>query len=397
MKPTPFHPRTSELCVSYSWTEWSGWLSANSYEPDHSHEYLAIRTACAVFDTSPLYKYNIHGPDALKLMNRVVTQDVAQCAVGRCLYTPWCDDDGKIIDDGILFHLDEHFFRLTAADPTLYWLEDNATGLDVTVEEVSESLAALALQGPYSRHLLKELSKADFDHLLTFAMVETELADIPVTISRTGFTGDLGFEIWVEAHQAVQLWDLLFETGAAYRLRPFGEYALDMARIEAGLLLGGVDFHSSKKVLYDFQKSSPFELGLGWAVKMKKEFFVGQQALRNELSRGPSVATVGLDIDLKSLEDFYSQFGMPLQLPYQSWSEAVPVYYGGRQIGKATSGTWSPILKKYIAIARIRTRYAQLGTRVEMEVTIDAQRREARATVVKMPFFNPPRKTATLN
>jgi aminomethyltransferase len=396
MKPTPFHPRTSELCVSYSWTEWSGWLSANSYEPDHTHEYLAIRTSCAVFDTSPLFKYNIHGPDALRLMNRVVTQDVARCAVGRCLYTPWCDDDGKIIDDGILFRLDEQFFRLTTADPTLYWLEDNATGMDVAIEEVSESLAALALQGPYSRHLLKALSNADFDHLPSFAMLETELGGIPVTISRTGFTGDLGFEIWVEAHQAVQLWDLLFETGAAYRLRPFGEYALDMARIEAGLLLGGVDFHSSKKVMYDFQKSSPLELGLGWAVKMKKEFFVGQGALKRELAHGPPLATVGLDINLKSLENIYNGFGMPLYLPYQSWSEAVPVYSSGRQIGKATSGTWSPMLKKYIAIARIKNRFAQPGTHVDMEVTVDASRKEARATVVKMPFFNPPRKIAIL-
>ena len=397
MRPTPFHPRTSELCVSYNWTVWSGWLSANSYEPDHTHEYLAIRTACAVFDTSPLFKYDIHGPDAFRLVNRVVTQDVAPCIVGRCIYTPWCDDDGKIIDDGILFHLKDNLFRLTTADPTLYWLEDNAAGLDVVIEEVSESLAALALQGPYSRHLLKELSKADFGHLRPFAMLETKLADIPVTISRTGFAGDLGFEIWVEAHQAVKLWDLLFETGEAYRIRPFGEYALDMARIEAGLLLGGADFQSSKKVLHDFQKSSPYELGLGWAVKPNKEFFVGQGALKDELSQGPHFATVGLNIDLISLENIYNDFGMPLHLPYQSWTDAVPVYSGGRQIGKATSGTWSPILKKFIAIARLKARFAQLDTQVDMEVTVDAHRREARVRVVKLPFFNPPRRTSVVD
>jgi aminomethyltransferase len=394
MKPTPFYPRTSLLCDSYSWAEWSGWLTANTYDIDHTHEYIAVRTACAVFDSSPLYKYLIHGPDALKLMNRVVTQDVARYAVGRSMYTPWCNDDGKIIDDGILARLEEQTFRLTAADPTFHWLEDNAIGLDVTVEEVTEALAVLALQGPYSRDLLKTVSDADFDQLPYFSITNTMLAGIPVTVSRTGFTGDLGYEIWVESHQAVQLWDALFEAGRAYRLRPFGEYALDMARIEAGLLLAGVDFHSSKKVLHAFQKSSPLELGLGWTVNLNKEFFVGQGALKRELARGPTWITMGLEVDLKSLEAIYAEFGMPLELPYESWSEAVPIYSGGRQIGKATSGTWSPMLKKNIAIARLKPHFARPGTSVDMEVTIDAQRRQARATVVKMPFFNPPRKIA---
>lgn len=394
MKPTPFYPRTSALCDSHSWAEWSGWLTANTYNIDHTHEYLAVRTACAVFDTSPLYKYHVHGPDALRLMNRVVTQDINRYDAGHCLYTPWCDDDGKIIDDGILARLAERSFRLTAAAPTLYWLEDNATGLDVTVEDVTEALAVLALQGPYSRDLLKKLSVAGFEDLPYFGITSTEIAGIPVEVSRTGYTGDLGYEIWVEPHQAVQLWDVLFDAGQSYRLRPFGEYALGMARIEAGLLLAEVDFHSSKKALYDFEKSSPLELGLSWTVKLNKEFFVGQRSLRRELARGSVWMTVGLEVDLKSLEALFASFGMPLHLPYQSWSEAVPIYSGGRQVGKATSGTWSPILKKYIAIARLKPRYARLGTSVDMEVTIDAQRKQARATVVKMPFFNPPRKIA---
>jgi aminomethyltransferase len=310
------------------------------------------------------------------------------------MYTPWCDDDGKIIDDGILARLEEQTFRLTAADPTLYWLEDNAIGLDVVIEEVTEEIAVLALQGPYSRDLLKKLSDAVFDRLPYFSIIGTDLAGIPATVSRTGFTGDLGYEIWVESHRAVELWDVLFEAGEAYRLRPFGEFALDMARIEAGLLLTAVDFHSAKKVLHEFQKSSPLELGLGWTVKLDKEFFVGQQALRREQARGLAWNTMGLEVDLRSLEAIYAGFGMPLEMPYESWSDAVPVYSSGRQIGKATSGTWSPILKKFIAIARLKPRYAQVGKTVEMEVTIDAQRKPARATVVKMPFFNPPRKIA---
>ena len=282
MKPTPFYPRTVEVCESYSWADWSGWRSANSYDLDHTHEYLAVRTACAVFDASPLFKYLIHGPDALRLVNRIVTQDVSRCAVGRALYTPWCDDEGKIIDDGILARLEEQLFRLTAADPTLFWLEDNAVGLDVTVEEVTEATAVLALQGPFSRDVLKTLSKADFDNLGYFRILSTELAGIPVTVSRTGYTGDLGFEIWVDPHRAVDLWDALFEAGEAFAIRPMGEFALDMARIEAGLLLTEVDFHSSKKVLHEFEKSTPLELGLGWTVKLDQEYFVGQKALKRE-------------------------------------------------------------------------------------------------------------------
>lgn len=394
MKPTPFYPRTSLLCDSYSWAEWSGWLTANTYDIDHMQEYLAVRTACAVFDSSPLYKYHVHGRDALKLMNRVVTQDVAGYAAGRCLYTPWCDDEGKIIDDGVLARYGEQDFRLTAAAPTLYWLEDNAIGLDVSIEEVTEALAVLALQGPYSAALLNAISDVEFEQLPYFSIMDTNLAGIPLAVSRTGYTGDLGYELWVEPHRAVQLWDELFEAGQAYRLRPFGEYALGMARIEAGLLLAEVDFHSSKKALYEFEKSSPLELGLSWTVDLTKEFFVGKRALKHELARGPAWKTVGLEVDLKSLEAIFAGFGMPLHLPYQSWTEAVPIYSGGRQVGKATSGTWSPILKKYIAIARLRPRYARLGAQVDMEVTVDAQRKEARATVVKMPFFYPPRKVA---
>ncbi|MFQ5943324.1 MAG: aminomethyltransferase family protein [Anaerolineales bacterium] len=392
MKPTPFYPRTSELCDSHSWADWSGYLTANSYDKDHTHEYLAVRTACAVFDASPLYKYLIHGPDAMRLMNRIVTQDVSRCVVGRAMYTPWCDDEGKIIDDGILVRLEEQVFRLTAADPTLFWLEDNAVGLDVTAEDITEGLGVLALQGPTSRELLKTLSNADFDSLGYFRILNTDLAGIPVTVSRTGYTGDLGFEIWVEPHRALDLWDALFEAGEAYALRPFGENALDMARIEAGLLLTEVDFHSSKKVLHEFEKSTPLELGLGWTVKLDQEYFVGQSALKRERQGGSAWATVGLEVDLNALEGIYAEFGMPLYLPYESWGDAVPVFANGRQVGKATSGTWSPILKKYIAISRLRPRYARPGTPVEMEVTIDAQRKHAKAMVGKLPFFDPPRK-----
>lgn len=393
MRLTPFNPRTSELCEPYNWSLWQNWLLADMYAPDHIQEYYAIRTACGVFDISPIPKYHIHGPDVVRYLDRIVTQDVSRCAVGQVLYTTWCDDDGKIMDDGILSRLGKQSFRLTTGEPWLFWLEDNTVNLDVVIEDVT-SLGTLALQGPFSRDLLKTLTTADLDNLRYFHILKAELAGIPVEISRTGFTGDLGYEIWVQPHLAVQLWDSLFEAGQAYSLIPFGDYALEMARIEAGLLLSNADFYSSKRVVYDFEKSSPLELGLGWTVKLDKEYFIGQKALKAERARGLAWETIGLEINLNSLEAIYAEFGMPLYLPYEAWMEAVPVYSGGQQIGKATSGMWSPMLKKYIAIARIKPQFSRPGTQVNMEVTIDAQRKQAQATVVKMPFFNPDRKTS---
>ncbi|MFQ5419670.1 MAG: aminomethyltransferase family protein [Anaerolineae bacterium] len=392
MRLTPFHSRTSELCDPYNWSLWQNWLLADMYAPDHIQEYMAIRTACGVFDISPIPKYHIHGPDAMRFLNRIVTQDISRYAVGRVLYTPWCDDAGKIIDDGMVSRLDEQFFRLTTGDPILYWLEDNAVALNVTIDDVTEEMGALALQGPFARDILKTLSDADFDQMRYFTVMKTELAGIPVDISRTGYTGDLGYEIWVAPHRAVQLWDALFAAGEAYQLLPFGDYALDMARIEAGLLGPNIDFLSAQKAVYDFEKSSPLELGLGWTVKLNKERFIGQNALKMEKARGPAWVTMGLEIDLQSLAAIFAEFGMPLYLPHEPWSEAVPIYSAGRQIGKATSGAWSPLLKKYIAIARLKPRYGRPGTEVDIEVTIDAQRKQAKAAVVKMPFFDPPRK-----
>jgi len=391
MRLTPFHPRSSELCEVYNWSLWNNWLLPDMFAPDHIQEYNAIRTACAVFDMSPIPKYHIHGRDAVRFLNRLLTQDVSRCDIGQALYTTWCDDDGKILDDGILARLDEQSFRLTAGEPWLYWLEDNSASLEVSIEDVTE-LGILALQGPCSRDLLNTLTNSDLNGLKYFRMIRTDLAGLPVEVSRTGYTGDLGYELWVEPHLALRLWDSVFEAGEAYNLMPFGDFALEMARIEAGLLLADVDFVSAKKTVYEFEKSSPLELGLGWTVKLDKEFFIGQKALQREHVQGPVWGTMGLDVDLTSLARVYADFGMPLYLPYEAWNVAVPIYSSGRQIGKATSGMWSPILKKYIAIARLESRFTRPGTQVDLEITIDAQRKLARATVVKMPFFDPPRK-----
>jgi aminomethyltransferase len=399
LRKTPFHTRTTDLCTSQNWREWSGYFAADSYDLDHMREYNAVRTTAAVFDVSPLFKYEIRGRDAGRLLDRVVTRDVSKCRIGQVLYTVWCDDDGKVVDDGTLARIGEENFRLTAAMPTLDWLQDNALGLEVEIEDVTHQLGALALQGPTSRGLLQELTKADLGSLGYFRLVDCELAGVPVRISRTGYTGDLGYELFVEAGYAERLWDALAETGRAYNLQPAGTVALDVVRIEAGLLLIEVDFVSSADTIFEVQKSTPFELGLGFTVKLGKGPFVGREALRKEKASGPAWTTVGLVVDILALEKIYAEYSMPLHLPYTSWNEARPVYAGQKTrdpIGKATSGTWSPILKQYVVLARVRPQHAQPGTRIFLEETVEGRRYSVPAVVVKTPFFDPPRKRETL-
>jgi aminomethyltransferase len=396
-KRTPFHARTSALCEGEAWVDWSGYLSANMYQLDHSHEYNAVRTSCGLFDVSPLFKYQLKGPGAMPLLNRIVTRDISKCRVGQVIYTPWCDDDGKIIDDGTVARFGENLFRMTAAIPSLSWLQDNALGLDVEIEDVTQAFGALALQGPTSRDLLQKLTSVDLGALRYFHCVEDKVAGVPAQISRTGYTGDLGFEIFVENAFAEELWDALMETGEAYAIRPAGNVALDMVRIEAGLLLIDVDFTSSKQTLFDVQRSSPYELGLGWTVKLKKDYFIGRDALRAEKAAGSARTTIGLEVDVPALERAHAEFGMPLQLPYTSWNDEIPLYRDGAQqqhIGRATSGTWSPILKKYVVIGRVEAADCKIGSQVYIEIRIEGKRFSIPATVVPMPFFDPPRKKA---
>ena len=393
-RPSPFYSRTAALCESHSWQEWSGFLSANMYELHHLREYYAIRTAAALIDISPLYKYLVHGPDALKLLNRVMTRDIARCAVGQVLYTPWCDERGSIIDDGTVTQLAPGRYRVTAADPSLRWFQDNATGLQVQVEDISDSLAALALQGPLAGEILQQLAGPAIAQLKYFRHAAAVIAGMKVSVTRTGYTGDLGYELWADPADAERLWDALMAAGQPRLLRAAGQLALDMVRIEAGLLLVAVDFISSKKTVFDVQKSTPYELGLGWTVMLDKGNFVGRAALAAERERGAAWATVGLDVEWESLEQIYKRYGMPIHLPETAWSNAVPVFSDDIQIGRATSGTWSPLLKKYVVLARIQPQYAKPGTRVSMEATVEAQRHMTAACVTALPFYNPPHKRA---
>ena len=388
-----FHARTLELCESLSYRDWAGYYAVSAYETHHDHEYNAIRNACALIDISPLFKYRISGPDAMRLVNRVITRDASRMSVGQVFYTPWCDEDGKVIDDGTITRVSDQVFRWTAADPNLRWLTENASGLNVGIEDISESVAALALQGPTSARLLKQVCDADLSSLKYFRATSGHIAGVPVDVTRTGYTGDLGYEIWMPWDAALRVWDAIAEAGHAFDLHPTGMLALDVARIEAGLLLIDVDFHSSRKALIETQKYSPYELGFARLVDLKKGPFIGRAALVEEVKHGPRRQIVGLEIDWTEVEKLYEAVGLPPTAPAATSRVAVPVYKGRTQVGRATSTTWSTILKKLIALETIDAPHYAIGTTVEMEMTVEAVRHRATATVVNTPFFNPRRKT----
>lgn len=393
---TAFHERTFQLCESLSYREWSGYYAVSSYEPHHEHEYNAIRNAAALIDISPLYKYRLTGRDATRLVDRIITRDMRKVSVGQVIYTPWCDERGKVIDDGTVSRLDENVYRWTAADPSLRWFTQNATGMDVQIEDISETVSALALQGPTSGRLLKSLVKdADLENLKYFRVTHARIAGVPVDVSRTGYTGDLGYEIWVPSESAIQVWDALMDAGRAFDIHPAGMLALDVARIEAGLLLIDIDFNSSKKALIEDQKYTPFEMGLGRLVHLDKNRFVGQAALVAEKKRGHAREIVGLEIDWPEVEVHYERVGLPPAVSPIASRVAVPVFKQGVQVGKATSSTWSPTLKRMIALATLNRDCTKPGTRLQFEITVEAKRLLVGARVVKTPFFNPKRKTAT--
>ena len=392
LKLSPFFDRISKLNESQEWRRWSGYLSATNYELTHDNEYFAIRTKSALLDISPLKKYLIEGKDALALLDRLVTRNIKICKIGQVMYTPWCDENGKVIDDGTIQRLSENKFRITSAEPNLDWILHIASGLNVKIKDDSETTAALALQGPNSREILNSISEVSLDGLKFFWMTNTNFNGIPVSISRTGYTGDLGYEIWMDSENALLIWDLLLKKGASYGITPAGLHALDIARIEAGLILLDVDYISSRHAIIESRKSSPFELGLGWAVKMKKNDFIGKIALEKELDRGPEWEFVGIEIEWSELESHYRNAGLAPGLPSTAWRTSTPLYYNRNQVGYATSGTWSPILKRYIALAHLKSDYSQNGTELKFEIKVEHFKKTTKAIVVNTPFFNPERK-----
>lgn len=393
--PSPFHPRTSALCTSLKYKDWAGYYAVCAYDSHHDQEYFALRHAAGLIDVSPLFKYEITGPQAAAFLARVTVRDVTKLKTGRMTYVCWCDDDGKVVDDGTVAKLADGHFRLTAAEPSMAWLHRFARGFDVQIEDSSERLAALSLQGPNSRGILKASVEADVEALAFFAVTKARINGLDVWISRTGYTGDLGYEIWCAASAALEVYDAITEAGRSFAMLPVGLDAMDVTRIEAGFVMNGVDYFSAPHCLIKERQSSPFELGLGWTVELERESgaFVGQEALRREKANGSPWQLVGLEIDWVETEALFAAYGLPPEVSTKAWRDGRPVYdLAGAWIGMATSGAWSPLLKRNLALAHIATPFAKEGQKLKFEMTAEYRRHTVTATVRKTPFFNPPRK-----
>jgi aminomethyltransferase len=397
VRNTPFHPRLSELNTTGLYGHWSGYLSTLRYDMSAKHEYFGIRNSAGVFDTSPLYKYWIRGRDAERFLAGVMTRDIRSCQPGRAQYTVWCDDDGYVLEDGVLFRHAPDEFLLTAAEPNLGYFRDLVGRLDVQIEDVTEQYGVLAVQGPRSREILVQLAP-EVAELPFFGLTQAKIGEAAVTISRTGYTGDLGFEIFAKADDAVAVLDAVLAAGNPYGLRPFGEEALLMARIEAGLVLINVEFSSARFAYTAQQKVTPVELGFRWMLRgidSDERPFIGRKAIRRELTERTSRwSTVGLVLDWQDYDRLYRDAGLiPPKDENPLTYESMLYDDSAERVGYATSLMYSPVLQRHIAIARVRPDLAAVGSRVNLELTIDHQYRTVAADVAKLPLFNPPRKT----
>lgn len=394
---SPFFPRTSALCHSMKWKEWAGYYAVCSFDMLHEPEYYAYRNSAGLLDVSPLFKYRVKGGDAAAFLSRIMARNISKLAVGRVSYCCWCNDEGKVIDDGTVMRRDENEFFVTAADPNYSWFSRFLRGYDVELTDISDQVAGLALQGPTSREILKQICDADCDTLKFFTTRRARVEGFEIHISRTGYTGDLGYEIWVENDNALKLWDAIMSAGKNYDLRPAGLDALDMTRVEAGLILKDVDYYNALHALTPERMSSPYEISLGWTVDLERDPFNGQAALQKEKLQGSTWAIVGLDINWPQLEELYFKCGLPPVIGSHAWRSSIPIYTDRdrqTQVGYATSGTWSPILKKNIALATIQKQYDKMGSELQIEVTVEHKRYTVSAIVTKSQFYNPEHKTS---
>jgi len=391
--PTPFHSRTSALCTSLFYKDWAGYHAVRSYDICHEREYFALRHAAGMIDVTPLYKYEVRGRDAGDFLARIMVRDVRKLKPGQVAYLCWCDDDGHVIDDGTVARLEETHFRVTSTEANLHWFARHARGYDVTVEDSTTQLATLSVQGPRARAVVSDATGGETEKLRFFRLKRARIDGMDVTVSRTGYTGDLGYEIWVASEEAGRLWDAVAAAGRPHGLEPAGLDAMDVSRIEAGFILNGVDYFSALHAMIPTRKSSPFELALGWAVHLEREPFIGSAALAREKREGAPRAFVGLEIDWDGTEALFREHGLPPEVASAPWRDGRPVYNGdGRFIGQATSGAWSPLLKKNLALATIKAEEATLGNTLRFEVTVEYERRTVTATVAKKPFYDPPWK-----
>ena len=391
---SPFFARTSELCTSMRWKDWAGYYAVCSYRSCHEMEYYAFRHAAGLMDVTPLFKYEVTGPDAGAFLSYLTTRNIEKLRVGRVTYTCWCDDEGMMVDDGTVTRLAKEHFRVTAAEASLVWFERHSRGFRVHLRESTRELGALSLQGPQSREILKQCSDVDLDKMGFFRAKTGSLDGKEVVISRTGYSGDLGYEVWCKRDDALGVWDAIMDSGKSYGILPVGLDALDMVRIEAGFVMNGVDYHSSRHCIIDSRKSTPLELGLEWTVQVDRDPFVGQAALQREVRDGSKWKFVGLQMNWDEIEALYERHNLPPSLAGGAWRSPIPIYADRRasQVGYATSGTWSPILKKNLAMAHIQAPWADLGQELQIELTVEFERKTVTATVVDKPFFDPERK-----
>jgi glycine cleavage system T protein (aminomethyltransferase) len=389
-----FYPRQQQLNRTQAWGDWSGYFAPAVYADFHDIEYNAIREAAGLIDVSPLYKYLVEGPDAAALLNRVMARDISKLRLDQVFYAVWCDEEGKVIDDGTVTRIFPDSYRITAADPSFRWFWLNATGLDVRITDVTESIAGLALQGRLSREVLEAASEHDWSGVGYFRRRRTEIASVEVDVTRTGYTGDRGYELWIPADDALVVWDRIFDAGEAYGIYPFGIRALDVARVEAGLILIEAEYTSARHAWSPELKYSPFELGLGRLVDFGKPGgFVGKPALEAERrAGGPARRLVGLELDWLGIESMYATHGLAPAVSPLVHRDPVPVYREGRQVGRATSICWGPTIKKMVGFGSVDKALERPGNRVSVEWTVEGQRGKVGATVVPLPFLDLERK-----
>lgn len=398
IRTSPFHARTSAANQTSLWSHWSGYLAAEKYQVAEKFEYFAIRNSAGMFDSSPLYKYRIRGRDAERFLGGVLARDIRACRPGQAQYTLWCDDRGFVVEDGVILRYADDDFLLTAAEPNLAYFQDMIGRHDVTIEEVSEEYATLAFQGPRSRDILATLAP-EVGSLGFFGLTPATIAGIPVSISRTGFTGDLGFEVWAESGEALAVWDAVAEASQGQGVIPFGLQALYMARIEAGLLLLDVDFGSSRFAWTDEDRSTPHELGLGWmlrGIETDDREFIGRAAILRELAdRTSRWRMTGIVVDWDDYDRIYNGAGLIAPKDHTPVHEEFFLYDDDlKQVGYATSYMYSPILQRHIALARVRPGLATPGTRVRLEIDVNHRYEYVVAHTARLPLYNPERKTA---
>jgi glycine cleavage system T protein (aminomethyltransferase) len=400
VRTTPFHERTSALNETGLWEHWSNHLVATRYQASDKAEYVAIRNSAGLFDTSPLFKYRIHGPDAARFLAGVLTRDPRRCPVGRAQYTLWCDDRGFVVEDGVLLHVAEDEYLLTAVGPNLAWFEGFRGRLAVEIEDVSDDWAILAIQGPRSRELVSAVAP-EAAGLPYFGLERTTVAGADAIVSRTGYTGDLGYEIWAPAEAALAVWDAVSAAGADRGVVPFGMTALYMARIEAGLVLLDVEYRSARFAWTDADRSTPVELGLAWTVaglgsdRDDGRAFVGGEAIRRELaSRSSRWRLTGLVVDWEAHARVHRDAGLlppkdhtPIHDEYYVYDDAL------RQIGYATSQLYSPLLQRHVALARVPLD-REPGATVKLEIPVAHRYEHVDAEVTALPLFDPPRRRA---